>query len=322
VGTGFSFTDSDDGYARNEEDVARDLYVALQQFFTLFPEYRERDFYMTGESYAGKYVPAISYKIHQENQEQRLRRSGNLKINFKGMAIGDGFSDPENMLYYGEYLYGVGLLDEMELGHFQKEQDKARLAIKEKRWIDAFTTIDRLMDGDLNPPSYFKNTTGLDFYFNLLIAKSPPEHGYYSPFVQQSYVRRAIHVGNTSYAEDTKVETNLREDMYQSVRPWIEELLDAPESYKVLIYSGQLDIIVANTLTCSMLRHLKWSGAAEYVRSPRKIWHVNDAVAGYAKTTRNLTFVTVRNAGHMIPYDQPKWAFDMISRWTAGKSFA
>lgn len=26
VGTGFSFTDKDEGYARNEVDVARDLY--------------------------------------------------------------------------------------------------------------------------------------------------------------------------------------------------------------------------------------------------------------------------------------------------------
>ena len=50
---GFSFTDSDDGYARNEEDVARDLYSAITQFFTLFPEYVTRDFYITGESYAG-----------------------------------------------------------------------------------------------------------------------------------------------------------------------------------------------------------------------------------------------------------------------------
>ena len=41
------------------------------------------------QSYAGKYVPAISYKIHVENQ-------GNpkVKINFKGMAIGDGLCDP------------------------------------------------------------------------------------------------------------------------------------------------------------------------------------------------------------------------------------
>ena len=41
------------------------------------------------QSYAGKYVPAISYKIHMENQG-----SPKVMINFKGMAIGDGLCDP------------------------------------------------------------------------------------------------------------------------------------------------------------------------------------------------------------------------------------
>ncbi|KAM7303139.1 hypothetical protein ISCGN_018647 [Ixodes scapularis] len=53
VGVGFSFTQQDRGYAHNESDVGRDLFEALQQFFTLFPEYVGNDFYATGESYAG-----------------------------------------------------------------------------------------------------------------------------------------------------------------------------------------------------------------------------------------------------------------------------
>ncbi len=28
---------------------------------------------MTGESYAGKYVPALAYKIHMENQKAKKR---------------------------------------------------------------------------------------------------------------------------------------------------------------------------------------------------------------------------------------------------------
>ena len=49
VGTGFSFTDSDKGYATNEDDVAVNLYKALGQFFTVFSELRNVDFYITGE---------------------------------------------------------------------------------------------------------------------------------------------------------------------------------------------------------------------------------------------------------------------------------
>ncbi|EEC04461.1 serine carboxypeptidase, putative [Ixodes scapularis] len=50
VGAGFSFTERDQGYARSQEDVARDLFEALQQFFTLFVEYAANDFYIAGEA--------------------------------------------------------------------------------------------------------------------------------------------------------------------------------------------------------------------------------------------------------------------------------
>ena len=55
VGTGFSFTGSDDGYVTNQVEVGRDLFEALQQFFTVFEEYAANEFYVTGESYAGSY---------------------------------------------------------------------------------------------------------------------------------------------------------------------------------------------------------------------------------------------------------------------------
>ena len=36
VGTGFSYTEDDNGYACNQNDVGRDLYQAIIQFFQLF----------------------------------------------------------------------------------------------------------------------------------------------------------------------------------------------------------------------------------------------------------------------------------------------
>jgi vitellogenic carboxypeptidase-like protein len=320
VGTGFSYTEADKGYARDETDVARDLYEALQQFYTLFPEYQSRDFYVTGESYAGKYVPAISYKIHTENQG-----TPKIRINLKGLAIGDGFSDPVTMLNYGEYLYNIGLLDQNGKAHFDQEEEKARRAITSGKYMDAFLTIDALLDGDLTPGgvSYFKNVTGLDFYFNFLLTASPEDQNYYSSFVQLPSTRRSIHVGNVSYNDlGGNVEKYLRNDMYQSVKPWIQELLDAPEQYQILMYSGQLDIIVASTLTDSFIRSMKWNGSDSFQQQPRKIWRVGKDIAGYAKNYGSFTQVIVRNAGHMVPYDQPKWAFDMINRFTAGKPFA
>jgi len=46
------------------------------------------------QSYAGKYVPAIGYKIHTANMNNPA-----LKINLQGLAIGDGLCDPENVSF-------------------------------------------------------------------------------------------------------------------------------------------------------------------------------------------------------------------------------
>ncbi|KAK3870781.1 hypothetical protein Pcinc_024020 [Petrolisthes cinctipes] len=94
------------------------------------------------------------------------------------------------------------------------------------------------------------------------------------------------------------------------------------DNYLVLIYNGQLDIIIGYTLTENFLDTLDWKMAGQFQQSPRYVWKVEGQVAGYVREVPGFVQVLVRNAGHMIPYDQPKWAFDMINRFTAQKSFA
>lgn len=53
----------------------------------------------------------------------------------------------------------------------------------------------------------------------------------------------------------------------------------------------------------------------------RNKWYVDKELAGYVKTAGYLTEVLVRNAGHMVPADQPSWALDLISRFTRNKTF-
>lgn len=77
-------------------------------------------------------------------------------------------------------------------------------------------------------------------------------HGYsHSKYFEFLQVRAAIHVGNASFQTGQDVEKILQDDMMQSVAPWLEQLL---EHYRVLIYNGQLDIIVAYPLTVSYLQ--------------------------------------------------------------------
>jgi len=316
VGTGFSFTSSDQGYDRNLDQVAGHLYSAIYQIFQLFPQFRKNDFFVTGESYAGKYIPAVSYAIHFGNQKPRA-----LKINLKGFAIGNGLCDPEHMMQYGDYLYQIGLLDSngRDLFHI-KEQDIIR-SIQQKKWRDAFNKFDALLNGDLtNGTSIFKTLTGYNFYFNYLYNQDYSTYGDMGRYLSQLNTKKNFHVGNATFHVDaTKVEKYLLEDVMQSVKPKIEFLLNT--NYKVLIYSGQLDIIVAFPLTENFVDALSWNGATDYKVAPRKQWFVGEELAGYSRQARNLNVLLVRNAGHMVPMDQPKWSVDFITRFTRGKPF-
>ncbi|XP_072139294.1 probable serine carboxypeptidase CPVL isoform X1 [Mobula birostris] len=317
VGTGFSFTDKTDGYARNEDDVGRDLYSALIQFFQIFNDYQKNDFYAAGESYAGKYVPAIGHYIHINNPTAKV------KINFKGIAIGDGLCDPEVMLGgYAEFMYQIGIVDRSQKRYIQQQTDIAMRYIQKKKWVEAFDVFDAMLNGDLiEYPSFFENVTGCSNYFNFLQCTEPMDQDYFTVFLSQPEVRKSIHVGNLTFHNGSEVEKHLMEDIMQSVKPWVTVLMN---NYRVLIYSGQLDIIVAAPLTEHFLLTVPWSKAEEYKKADRHFWFVNPSdkeVAGYVRKVGEFYQVIIRNGGHILPYDQPERAFDMIDRFISRRGF-
>ncbi|KAG2108312.1 Alpha/Beta hydrolase protein [Suillus cothurnatus] len=62
IGTGFSQGIPD---AQNEDDVATQLVGFMQQFLEVFSELKGKKLYLTGESYAGTYVPYIANYIYE-----------------------------------------------------------------------------------------------------------------------------------------------------------------------------------------------------------------------------------------------------------------
>ncbi|KPI98941.1 Venom serine carboxypeptidase [Papilio xuthus] len=313
VGTGFSFTKDPKGYCSNETQVGEQLYSTITQFFQLFPELQKNKFFITGESYAGKYIPAFAYTIHKKNP------TANIKINLKALAIGNGLSDPEHQLVYSKYLYQIGLLDWNQANTFREYEMKGIEYIQKKQWSKASEIFDILINGDtIDGKSIFYNMTGFEFYFNYLHTKDYMNSEDFGPMLQKAFVRRAIHVGNLTFHTGPEVEAHLKEDLMKSVAPLMTELLD---HYYVLIYNGQLDIIVAYPLTINYLRNLKFTGSEDYKTAKRYQWKVDGELAGYVKQAGKLVEILVRNAGHMVPGDQPKWALDMITRLTHEKTF-
>lgn len=317
VGTGFSFSE-ESGYARNEVDVGVNLHEALQQFFTMFPDLRSHPLFLTGESYAGKYVPAAGHRIHKMNAHLPKEQ----QINLQGLAIGNGLSDPQHQLKYGDYLYQLGLIDRMGRDLFHKYEKMGADAIHRRDFNKAFEIFDELINMDELPSgSLFHNMTGLPQYFNYIKASDDGLEDRMAKFLQLASTRKAIHVGNSTFHGldgDNRVEELLKQDVMDSVAIWVTELVN---NYRVCIYNGQLDIIVAYPLTVNYLNKLPFNDKELYLKAPRYIWRVDGEVAGYAKEAGNLVEVLVRKAGHMAPGDQPKFVMDMLMRLTHGDGF-
>ncbi|KAK5644823.1 hypothetical protein RI129_006123 [Pyrocoelia pectoralis] len=310
VGTGFSFT-NDDGYLENQTQIGEQLYEALLQFFELFPHLRSNDFFVAGESYAGKYVPAISHTILRQNLDPKF------KINLQGLAIGNGLCDPENQLLYGDYLYQIGLIDINQKAVIdQLTQDVANFIQKEE-WLQASNIFQRLFLKTPHGQCLFRNITGFHNHYNFLQVEDTSTI-YIKKYMEREDVRIALHVGNNTLSNGADVAVHLLSDITQSVAPLLVDLL---ENYRVLMYSGQLDIIIPYVLSENFLQKLNFKGAEQYKIAPRHHWRVDGQLAGYVKEAGKLTELLVRNAGHLVPGDQPQWALDMINRFTRNESF-
>ncbi len=109
--------------------------------------------------------------------------------------------------------------------------------------------------GDMtNKITYFKNTTGFQSYYNILFSESQPDFEYYAKYLNQPKARFALHVGCMPFRPSNgTVFKHLVEDTYKSVKSWFATLID---NYRVLLYSGNLDIIVALPLTDNFLKNL------------------------------------------------------------------
>lgn len=63
-GVGFSFSNNTDDMLHSDMEVSVDLFGALRDWYRAFPERRNNTFWISGESYAGNYVPYLSWQIH------------------------------------------------------------------------------------------------------------------------------------------------------------------------------------------------------------------------------------------------------------------
>ncbi|KAL5733552.1 hypothetical protein ACOSP7_032897 [Xanthoceras sorbifolium] len=315
TGTGFSYSSDRRDIRHGEDGVSNDLYDFLQAFFEEHPKLAKNDFYITGESYAGHYIPAFASRVHRGNKAKE-----GIHINLKGFAIGNGLTDPAHQYKaYPDYALDMGLIKKSEYDRISKVIPVCETAIKicgtdgTLSCMASYFVCNAIFSsimahaGDINYYDIRKKCEGSLCYDFSNMEK----------FLNQKPVRDAIGVGDIDFVScSPTVYQAMLVDWMRNLEVGIPTLLE--DGIKLLVYAGEYDLI-CNWLGNSRWVHaMEWSGQKEFVASPEVSFLVNGSDAGALRTHGPLSFLKVHNAGHMVPMDQPKASLEMLKRWMQG----
>ena len=93
-------------YVHNHTAVNEHMYSALQSLMHIYPFLQHREIYISGESYAGHYIPSMVDYILSVGPVGEHR--GHAALRVSGMAIGNGWSDPKVQYNFAEFAHNIG----------------------------------------------------------------------------------------------------------------------------------------------------------------------------------------------------------------------
>ncbi|KAL2535978.1 Serine carboxypeptidase-like 40 [Forsythia ovata] len=307
AGVGFSYSNTSSDYDRTgDTSTANDSYTFLVNWLERFPQFKTRDFYIIGESYAGHYVPQLAYTILLNN-----KNTNQTVINLKGISMGNAYIEDWTISpgYY-DYFWSHALnSDETHKGIFTF-CDFLNGTVSEKCYNFVHKAYNEL--GDIDTTNIYapkcrnpvlKNSSGGSVNFH-----DPCSDTYMEYYLNTAEVQRALHAKPTNW---TGCRPYNWTDMPITVLPIIQNLMAS--GMKVWLYSGDLDANVPVTATRYAINRLKLQ-----IKNTWRAWYLNDEVGGYVVEYKGLTFVTVRGAGHLVPSDQPQRALTMILSFLQG----
>ncbi|XP_038067408.1 lysosomal protective protein-like [Patiria miniata] len=326
AGVGYSYAGSPD-YTTNDDKTAENNLLALLDFFKKFPNLVKNDFYISGESYAGIYIPTLAVKI----MEQKAN------INFKGFAIGNGALDIHLLVETSyQYAYYHGIIGDRLWKQLQlsccKDGSCQYIGSTNPACVDAQKEAQYFLKHiGLNPydvtgdckgsySSEMNSFSMLNFLGSWKSTSGPPGlHSAFLPCIDTTQgdaymnipeVRTALHIPSSLTLKWTSCNPALAANytnQYTSMHSQFTTLLP---NYRALIYNGDADDV------CNFLGDQKFAASLNQTElGERRPWMYEGQVAGFVKEYKQLTFMTVKNAGHMVPMNTPGPALQMITNF-------
>lgn len=332
AGVGWSYSNTTSDYNSGDASTARDMYIFLLNWYKKFPEFRSRELFLTGESYAGHYIPQLADVLLDHN----LHSTG-FKFNIKGVAIGNPLLklDRDVPATY-EFFWSHGMISD-ELGlKIMNECDfddytfssphnvshscsdlikEANLVVGD--YVDNYDVIldvcyPSIVEQELRLRKMAtKMSLGVDvclsferrFYFNL------PE------------VQEALHANRTklpySWSMCSGVLNYSDTDGNLNMLPVLKRIIQ--NGIPVWVFSGDQDSVVPLLGSRTLVRELAHDLNLE-ITLPYGAWFHKGQVGGWAtEYGKLLTFATVRGAAHMVPYAQPSRALRLFSSFVRGR---
>eukprot|EP00388_Colpodella_angusta_P012219 GDKJ01031033.1.p1 GENE.GDKJ01031033.1~~GDKJ01031033.1.p1 ORF type:complete len:492 (-),score=73.35 GDKJ01031033.1:126-1601(-) len=322
LGSGFSTAELN--YKISAEGVSKDLRSFLEKFLEIRPEYKNRPFFIAGESYAGKYVPNIGEFILDNPIDG---------LNFQGIAVGNGWVDPPSQYpAYAKFGHEEGLISSTMYPFLKKSFSMCGEAMKTPFWPVSLPVCNAMTMGVLN---------GRSPYHIKRKCKDPPQcldADVETLFFNRADVRARLGVlGSVGEwkACSQIVHLALLGDYAKSSLPSIEAILASKKL--VLFYYGDQDWICNWRGGDRWLNELSEQKFWEKKGEEKKIWRHKSilpslpfikwgkseagderAGGGAIKVGVNFVFARLFGAGHMAPHDVPKVAEEMISSFLSG----
>ncbi|CAN6381104.1 unnamed protein product [Urochloa humidicola] len=325
AGVGWSYSNTSSDYNTGDVRTADDMYKFLLGWYEKFPEYRSRALFLTGESYAGHYIPQLTDVLLDHNE-----KSKGFKFNIKGVAIGNPLLklDRDVPATY-EYFWSHGMISDeifLAISHScdfedytfnnpHNESKSCNDAISEANTIvgEYVNNYDVILDvcypsivmQELRLRKYAtKISIGVDvcmtyerfFYFNL-------------PEVQQALHANRTHLKyHWSMCSDVLNYSNT--DGNINILPILQRIVE--HKIPLWVFSGDQDSVVPLLGSRTLVRELAHAMGLP-ITVPYSTWFRRGQVGGWVTEYGNfLTFATVRGASHMVPFAQPDRALGLF----------